>query len=40
MTPTQLTRPLGAVRQAGGPYPIEYVVLFLFVVAGVLTLLR
>jgi len=29
-----------AVRQENGPTPIEYFVLFLVVVAGVLTLLR
>jgi hypothetical protein len=40
MTPTQLARPLVAVRQAGGPCPVEYLVLFLVVVAGVLTLVR
>jgi len=40
MTPTQLASPIAAVRRAGGPYPLEYVVLFLVVVAGVLTLVR
>jgi len=40
MTPTPLTRPLAAVRQAGGPCPVEYLVLFLVVVAGALTLMR
>jgi hypothetical protein len=40
MTPTQLARPFAAVRHAGGPCPVEYLVLFLVVVAGVLTLFR
>ena len=40
MTPIQLARSLAAVRQASGPYPVEYIVLFLVVVAGVLTLIR
>jgi hypothetical protein len=43
MTPTRLARvahPLAAVRQAAGPNPVEYAVLFLVVVAGVLALAR
>ena len=40
MTPTSLARPLAAVRQAAGPNPVEYAVLFLVVVAGVLALVR
>jgi hypothetical protein len=46
MTPSNLfrlprvTRPVVAVRQAAGPNPVEYAVLFLVVVAGVLTLVR
>jgi hypothetical protein len=40
MTPTRLARPIAAVRQAGGPCPIEYLALFLVVVAGVLALIR
>ena len=40
MTPTQLARPIAAVRQAGGPCPVEYLLLVLVVVAGVLTLVR
>lgn len=38
MTATCLTNPIAAVRQAGGPNPVEYAVLFLVVVAGVLAL--
>ena len=43
MTPTRvahLARPLAAVRQAAAPNPVEYAVLFLVVVAGVLALVR
>jgi hypothetical protein len=43
MTPTcpvRFARPVVAVRQAGGPNLVEYAVLFLVVVAGVLTLVR
>ena len=40
MTPTSLARPLAAARQVAGPNPMEYVVLFLVVVAGVLALAR
>jgi hypothetical protein len=40
MTSTTLARPLAAVRRAAGPSPVEYAVLFLVVVAGVLTLVR
>jgi hypothetical protein len=40
MTPIKLVYPLAAVRQAAGPNPVEYAVLFLSVVAGVLALAR
>jgi hypothetical protein len=43
MTPTSLARisgPLAVVRQVAGPNPVEYAVLFLVVVAGVLALAR
>jgi hypothetical protein len=43
MTPSCLNRlshPVVAVRQAGGPNLVEYAVLFLVVVAGVLALVR
>jgi hypothetical protein len=43
MTPTSLARfagPLAHVRQIAGPNPVEYAVLFLVVVAGVLALAR
>jgi hypothetical protein len=40
MTATRLTRPAALARQAAGPNPLEYAVLFLVVVAGVLTYLR
>jgi hypothetical protein len=40
MTSTCLSRPGTRVRQIAGPNPIEYAVLFLIVVAGVLTYLR
>jgi hypothetical protein len=36
----RIARPALAVRQAGGPNLVEYAVLFLVVVAGVLTLVR
>jgi len=43
MTPTSFARlahPLAGIRQAAGPNPVEYAVLFLVVVAGVLALAR
>jgi hypothetical protein len=40
MTPISLARPLAAVRQAAGPNPVEYAVLFLAAVAGVLALVH
>jgi hypothetical protein len=43
MTPIKLglvARPLTAVRQVAGPNPVEYAVLFLAAVAGVLALVR
>jgi hypothetical protein len=40
MTAVRLSRPPVAVRQLGSPNPLEYLVLFLAVVAGVLTLVR
>ena len=40
MTPATLTHPLAAIRRAAGPSPLEYAVLFLVVVAGVLTVVR
>jgi hypothetical protein len=39
-TGIRLNRPIALVRQAGGPNPLEYVVLFLGVVAGVLAMVR
>jgi hypothetical protein len=40
MNATPLARPIAIARQLSGPNPLEYVVLFLVVVAGVLTLAR
>jgi hypothetical protein len=43
MTSIQLGRvagPLAAIRQTAGPNPVEYAVLFLAAVAGVLALVR
>jgi hypothetical protein len=40
MTRTRLARPPALARPAGGPSPVEYVVLFLVVVAGALAVLR
>jgi hypothetical protein len=40
MTSTYPSRRAAHVCQAAGPNPIEYLVLFLVVVAGVLTCLR
>ena len=40
MTATPLSRPTVITGQLGGPNPLEYLVLFLVVVAGVLTLVR
>ena len=40
MTPRCLPRPAALARPAAGPNPVEYAVLFLVVVAGVLTWLR
>jgi hypothetical protein len=40
MTAVRFADPIVAVRQAGGPSPLEYIVLFLVVVAGVFTLVH
>jgi hypothetical protein len=40
MTPSCLPRAVVRVRQAADPNPVEYAVLFLVIVAGVLTYLR
>jgi len=40
MTAVRISDPIVAVRQAGGPNPLEYLFLFLAVVAGVFTLVR
>jgi len=41
MTSVRISDPIVAVRKAGGgPNPLEYLVLFLVVVAGVFTLVR
>ena len=40
MTATRLCPTTAIARQATGPNPVEYLVLFLVVVAGVLTLVR
>jgi hypothetical protein len=40
MTTVRFSDSIVAVRQAGGPNPLEYLVLFLVVVAGVFTLVR
>jgi hypothetical protein len=40
MTATPLTRPTVMTGQLGAPNPVEYLVLFLVVVAAVLTLVR
>jgi hypothetical protein len=37
---TRTTRPAAPARPPGGPYPVEYVVLFLGVVAAVLAVVR
>jgi hypothetical protein len=40
MISMQYSRPITGARQAGGASPVEYVVLFLVVVATVLALIR
>jgi hypothetical protein len=40
MTAKSLPRTVGRIRQTAGPNPVEYAVLFLVIVAGVLTYLR
>ena len=40
MTPTRLARPLGVDRQTAGPSLVEYAVIFLGAVIGVLVLIR
>jgi hypothetical protein len=40
MTAVRISDPIVAVRQAGGPNMLEYLVLFLVVVAGVFTLVH
>lgn len=39
MTPSSLSRPAALVRPSADPNPVEYAVLFLVIVAGVLTYL-
>jgi hypothetical protein len=40
MTPSCLPYPTVGVRQVAGPNPVEYAVLFLVIVAGMLVYLR
>ena len=40
MSASCLPRAAGRIRQAADPNPVEYAVLFLVIVAGVLTYLR
>lgn len=40
MTRTRPARPAPLARPAGGPSPVEYLALFLGVVAGILALVR